>query len=87
VKDRIGDQRGGEWEPLKILDEKKVYVPNSIPTHLSSDRQCETSQLVMSSPKNGLVKLDAKRKYAKSYLLGTTQSGSDNYQVPAKAFT
>ena len=87
MRDRKGDQRGGEWEPLKILDEKNVYVPNSIPTHLSSNHQGETDQLATISPKNGLVKLDAKRKYAKSYLLDTTQSGSDNYQVPAKAFT
>ena len=66
---------------------KQDLCPEFNPTHLSSNRQGETGQLATSSPKNGLVKLDAKRKYAKSYLLDTTQSGSDNYQVPAKAFT
>jgi hypothetical protein len=31
LKDRIGDQRGGEWEPFKkkILKENKAYILNS----------------------------------------------------------
>ena len=47
--DRSRRPEGGEWEPLKILQKNKVYVPNSIPTHLSSNRQGDTSQLVTSS--------------------------------------
>jgi hypothetical protein len=32
LKDRRGDQRGGEWEPIKFLLENLVYVPTSIRT-------------------------------------------------------
>ena len=38
LKDRTGDQRRGEWKPLKVLQENKAYVPNSILTHLSFNR-------------------------------------------------
>jgi hypothetical protein len=28
VNDRIGDQSGSEWEPIKILHQNLAYVPN-----------------------------------------------------------
>jgi len=29
LKDQTYDQRGGEYEPIKILQQNKVYIPNS----------------------------------------------------------
>ena len=49
-------REGDEWEPFKILQENKAYVENSIPTHLSSNCQGDTSQHVSSSPYERLEK-------------------------------
>jgi hypothetical protein len=52
LKDRIGDQRGGEWEPFKKKNSQREQglYPEFNPTHLSSNRHGDTSQLVTSSP-------------------------------------
>jgi hypothetical protein len=33
VKDRRGDQRGGEWEPIKIPQKNLAYIPKSTQSH------------------------------------------------------
>jgi hypothetical protein len=33
LKDRRGDQRGGEWEPIKIPQSNLVYIPKSTQIH------------------------------------------------------
>jgi hypothetical protein len=33
LKDRRGDQRGGEWEPIKIPQGFLTYIPNSTQIH------------------------------------------------------
>jgi hypothetical protein len=50
VKDRLGDRRGSEWEPIKILlqGENSAYAPNSqprIPT-----RVCQGCVITMDLP-------------------------------------
>ena len=52
VKDRIGDQRGGEWESLKILQENKANVPNS--TRRTSLLTAKVTQVKwQAQPRNG----------------------------------
>jgi len=41
---------GGEWEPFKNSQREQGLCPEFNPTHLSSNRQSDTSQLVTSSP-------------------------------------
>jgi hypothetical protein len=52
VKDRRGDQRGGEWEPIKIPSWNLAYIPKLPPNPLN---KVTTSNIAEFEPQQHFV--------------------------------
>jgi hypothetical protein len=84
LKDRRGDQRGGEWEPIKIPPWNLAYIPKLPQIHSTKSRRATSQNLnhnstslssSLAQQKHELEQVSSSKKFHSSSVDSTKQKG------------